>query len=186
MIPAKRERTADELPVPPDGLVASHLVLGPAECMFDMFVALLDPHAQPVQPDHLFQAGWRERRFASRALGWRRQVGHQVPGGEVGQRLWIGGGHDGPFRLVWPIRPGHDLQDPPVLRVAITKGSRDPLPLARLLGTHPAGLVRHLLQLVNWLNVRTQMLDRGPFVRTFAPIFLKRRFGRISMFLDVS
>ena len=26
---------------------------------------------------------------------------------------------------------------------------------------------------VNWLKVRMQMLDRGPLVRTFAPIFLK-------------
>jgi len=42
------------------------------------------------------------------------------------------------------------------------------------------------MSLVNWLNVRTQMLDRGALVRTFAPIFLTRRFGRISMFLDVS
>ena len=54
MIPTKGEGTPDESPVPPDGLVTSHLVLGPAQCMFDVFVALLHPHAQPVQPDHLF------------------------------------------------------------------------------------------------------------------------------------
>jgi hypothetical protein len=97
--------------------------------------ALLDPHAKPIQPDHLLQAGCSERRFGSRALGWRREVGHQVPGGEVGQRLRIGGGHDSPFRLVWSIRPGHDLYNPPVLRAARAYGSREPSPPAWLLGT---------------------------------------------------
>src|SRR5436309_10566338 len=48
MIPAKGERTPDQLPVTPDSLVASHLVLGPAQGVFDVFVALLHPHAQPV------------------------------------------------------------------------------------------------------------------------------------------
>ncbi len=30
-------------------------------------------------------------------------------------------------------------------------------------------LTRQYSEVVNWLNVRTQMLDRGPFVRTLGP-----------------
>src|SRR5713226_8993443 len=146
MIPAKGERTPDQLPVPPDGLVASYLILGPAECVFDLLVALLHPHAQPVQADHLCQVGWRERQFGCRALGWRRQVSHQIPGRDVWHRKRIGGGHNGPFRLVWPIRPGHDLHGPPVLRAAIAKCPGDAYPLAWLLGTLPASLMRYVLQ----------------------------------------
>ena len=44
MIPAKGERTPDQLPMPANGLVASHLVLRPAQGMFDVFVALFHPH----------------------------------------------------------------------------------------------------------------------------------------------
>ena len=40
--------------------------------------------------------------------------------------------------------------------------------------------------MVNWVNIRTQMLGRGPFVRTFDQKKFGSRFGRISMFLDVS
>jgi hypothetical protein len=65
VIPAKGERAPDELPVPPDRFVTPHLVLGPAQGMFDLLVTLLDPHPQPVQSDHLFQTGSSEE-------GWRR------------------------------------------------------------------------------------------------------------------
>src|SRR5512135_753774 len=61
VIPTKRESATDQLPVPPDGLVASHLILGPAQSVFDLLVALLDPLAQPIGPDHFLQAGWREQ-----------------------------------------------------------------------------------------------------------------------------
>src|SRR5689334_337396 len=44
MVPAKREGTAYELPMPSNCFVAAHLVLGPAQRMFDLFVARLDPH----------------------------------------------------------------------------------------------------------------------------------------------
>src|SRR5207247_9955896 len=53
MIPAKGEGAAHELPMPSDGFVATHLVLGPTQGMFDVFVAPLHPHAQSVQSDHL-------------------------------------------------------------------------------------------------------------------------------------
>src|SRR5258706_3312572 len=140
MIPAEGEGAAHELPMPPDGLVAAHLVLRPAERMFDVFVALLDPGAQPVEPDHLFQTGWREWRFASHAFGWGRDVCDQIPGGEIGQRLWVGGGYHSAFLLLWPIRPSHDLYRPPILRTTITKRPGVPDPLTRLLRPHPSSL----------------------------------------------
>src|SRR6266704_1081334 len=84
MIPAKGESTTDQLPMSSDGLVTSHLILRPAQRMFDVFVALLDPDAQTIQSDHLFQIGWRKRQLGSRAFCWGRQVGDQVPGGKIG------------------------------------------------------------------------------------------------------
>ena len=192
MIPAKGEGAAHELPMPSDGFVASHLILRPPQGMLDVFVALLDPHAQARQPDHLFQAGWKERRFPFQAFCWERQVGHQIPGGEVGQALGIGAGHDGPLLLVRPIRPGYDLHGPPILRAPIAKHSRDPHPLARLLGTHPAGLVGHVLEGARYLlrmppgvgrferhHIRhperpSPSSSRDPLQRTSQPPSLKR------------
>src|SRR5438034_10944692 len=121
MIPAKGEGAAHQLPMPPDRLIAAHLVLGPAKRMLHVFVTLLDPHAHPVEPDHLFQAGWRERWGAFPACAWGRQVGHQIPGREVGQRLGISRGYHGAFLLVGSIWPSHDLHHPPALGAAIAK-----------------------------------------------------------------
>ncbi len=50
--------------------------------------------------------------------------GESVPGGEVGQALWIGGGYHRPFRLVWPIGPSHDLYGPPLLSLPDTLFSK--------------------------------------------------------------
>lgn len=86
MIPAERERAADELPMSSDSLVSAYLVLRPAQSMFDLFVALLDPHAQSIKPDDLFEAGWGKQLFAFHMVRWRGQIGHEIPGREVGQR----------------------------------------------------------------------------------------------------
>ncbi len=43
VIPAKGEGAAHQLPVASDGLITAHLILRPAQDMFDVFVALLDP-----------------------------------------------------------------------------------------------------------------------------------------------
>src|SRR6266702_6698358 len=134
MIPAKGKGTPNYLQMPSDSLVASHLVLGPAQSVFDVFVALLHPPAQSVQPDHLFQTGWRKRWFAGRGLSWCGQVGDQVAGRQVGQRLRVGRGHEGALRLVWSIRPGQELHRPPLLGAAIAAASRDPHPLSWVLG----------------------------------------------------
>src|SRR5215469_11169467 len=45
MIPTEREGAPHQLPMPSHGLVASDLILRPAQGVFDVFVALLDPHA---------------------------------------------------------------------------------------------------------------------------------------------
>jgi len=37
-------------------------------------------------------------------------------------------------------------------------------------------------QVVNWVNIRTQMLGRGPFVRTFSQKMFGPRFDTISTF----
>src|SRR5260370_36180956 len=81
MIPAKGEGATDQLPMSPDGLVTAHLVLRPAERVFDLFVALLDPGAQPVEPADLFQTGWREWRFAFPPLPSGGSVGCPCTGG---------------------------------------------------------------------------------------------------------
>src|SRR5215471_5569887 len=47
MIPAKREGTADQLPMAPHRFVAPDLILRPAQGVLDLFIALFDPHTQP-------------------------------------------------------------------------------------------------------------------------------------------
>src|SRR5215831_14185718 len=42
MIPAEREGAAHQLPMPPDGRIASHLILRPAQSVLDVFVVLFD------------------------------------------------------------------------------------------------------------------------------------------------
>src|SRR5262247_747977 len=59
LLPAEAEGTTDQLPMPSDGSVAAHLIVRPAQDMLDLLVALFDPHPQTIQPDNLFQRGWR-------------------------------------------------------------------------------------------------------------------------------
>jgi len=58
VIPAKRKGAAHQLPVSSDGLIAPYLILRPAQGMFDLLVALLDPGTQPVEPNDLLEIGW--------------------------------------------------------------------------------------------------------------------------------
>src|SRR5690349_11972662 len=60
MIPTKGEGATDQLPMSPDRFVTPNLILRPAQSVFDLLVALLDPLAQPIEPDHFFQASRRE------------------------------------------------------------------------------------------------------------------------------
>jgi len=57
VVPAKGESTTHQLPMPPDSSIASYLILGPPQSVFDLFVALFNPHSQPIQPDHFSQTG---------------------------------------------------------------------------------------------------------------------------------
>src|SRR3982074_2316512 len=47
--PAERESATDQLPVAADGAIAAHHEIRPAQFVLDLFVALLDPVAQPIQ-----------------------------------------------------------------------------------------------------------------------------------------
>src|SRR5206468_9753275 len=109
VISTKREGAADQLEVASDGLITSHLILGPAQCMFDLLVTLLHPHAQPVESDHLFQLRRGERGWGGWRGGGSRQVRHEIPSREIRQGLRISGGHHRSFHLVWSVRSGHDL-----------------------------------------------------------------------------
>src|ERR671931_1396729 len=53
VVPTEGEGTADQGPVPPDRQVGAHLVLAPAQGVLRLLVALLHPHAQAIEADHL-------------------------------------------------------------------------------------------------------------------------------------
>src|SRR5215204_1909633 len=54
--PAERKRQAHQLPVSSYGYVAPDLVVAPSQSVLDLLVALLHPHPQTVEPDHLSDA----------------------------------------------------------------------------------------------------------------------------------
>ncbi len=58
--PTEGKGAADQLPVAPDGKIGPHLVLGPAQGLFDLFVALFDPDTQAIEPDDFHQIGSRQ------------------------------------------------------------------------------------------------------------------------------
>src|SRR5579859_6746627 len=53
LIPAEGEGAAEQVPVAPDGLIASHLVVAPAQRPFGLLVALLHPVPQSVESHNL-------------------------------------------------------------------------------------------------------------------------------------
>src|SRR5579859_5699888 len=48
VIPTKGKGTTDQLPVPPDGAITSHLILRPTQRVLDLLVTLLHPLAQSI------------------------------------------------------------------------------------------------------------------------------------------
>src|SRR4051794_18769366 len=94
--PAKGKGTADEVPMPLDRRVRPHLKVGPAEFAFHLFVPLLDPQPQAIEPDDFRQVGWGEweRRGAWRARA--RQIRQQIPGAQRRQGARVRGGDDQP------------------------------------------------------------------------------------------
>lgn len=109
VVPTEGESATDQLPMPSNCLVAPDLILGPAQSVFDLLVALLRPLAQPREPDHFFQEGWRKRQWRHRMLDGSRQIRHEIPGDQIGQRLWISRGNGSPLRFVRPRRSCDDL-----------------------------------------------------------------------------
>lgn len=75
MIPAKGEGAADQLPMPSDGLVTSHLLLRPAQGMFDVDVGSARPTCadqttgSPL-PDWLEETAARFQGVALGQAGW--------------------------------------------------------------------------------------------------------------------
>lgn len=65
--------------MPPDGEVGADLILGPAQGLFHLFIALLDPHTEPVEPDHFGDGRWRMRMLC--ASTWRGEIRHELPCG---------------------------------------------------------------------------------------------------------
>src|SRR5690349_25027263 len=90
--PAEAEGAVDQGLVAADGGVGADLEVGPAQLVFDLLVALLDPVPDPVAPGDLGQAGGRVRAaLLARAAG-AGPVGDQVPGDLVRQGGGSGGG----------------------------------------------------------------------------------------------
>ena len=119
----------------PDGAVAAHHEVGPAQFMLHLLVALLDPVAQAVQPHDMGQ-----RRLL------RGQIRRQVPSGYLWSRRTIARRADRPHQLVGAIAKQAQLAGPPALHMTVAKGALDLAPGA---GRHLAGRLtqgmRHLL-----------------------------------------
>ena len=92
--PAEAERAVDQHLVTADPDIGADLEVGPAELVFNLLVALLDPVADRVQARDLGQAGRRVRAARLARAAGAGQVGDQVPGGLVRQGSRVGGDHD--------------------------------------------------------------------------------------------
>ncbi len=129
--PAKGEGATHQLPVAADGVVGAHLILGPAQALLDLLVALLDPGAQAVQARDLGQVRRRQRALlrTKRARGW--QVGRQIPGCLLGQLHRVGGHDYQALRTLRSVHPADDFEHPPRLTVSVSEFSYDLAPLAQ-------------------------------------------------------
>src|ERR1019366_448370 len=83
--PAEAEGAVDQGLVAADGGVGADLEVGPAQLVLDLFVALLDPVPDAVDPGDLGQVRRRVNAGGLARAAWPGQVGGQVPGGLVRQ-----------------------------------------------------------------------------------------------------
>lgn len=122
--PAERERTTHQLPVVPHGQVASHLVVGRPQGVLYLFVALLYPATQCVEPAHFCQVRrpWLSVSGLAFPFG-ARQVGEQVERGEIRQRGGIGSGDHQTLAPPCSEGPALGLEGPPSLGVPVAKGT---------------------------------------------------------------
>ena len=120
-----------------DGSVGADLEVGPAEFVLDLFVALLDPVPQPVDPHDLGEVGGQVGRVGdARGVG-SGQTGGQIPGCLRRQGGRVGGGHDQadvPVRAP-PAEPG--FSGPPGGSVPVAEGALDACPVPGVVGVGP-------------------------------------------------
>src|SRR5262249_43349491 len=83
-VPAEAERAVDQGLVAADGGVGADLEVGPAELVFDLFVALPGPVPDAVDPHDLGQGSGRVR-----AAGLTRAAGAGRGGGRLGARYQV-------------------------------------------------------------------------------------------------
>src|SRR5215218_3328238 len=138
-LPAERERTAHQGPVPPDRPVAADLEVGPAELALDLLVALLDPVAQPIQAHHLGQV-----RLLAAAAGRPGQVGQQIPAAMPRQPGRVGGGHHQPQPPIRTPAAKLRIRGPPGLGMPIAEAAGNPPPPPWPAGAAPAELAGRL------------------------------------------
>jgi hypothetical protein len=101
-VPAEAEGAVDQGLVAADRGAGADLEVGPAQLVFDLFVALLDPVPDPVHPHHLGQARGRVR---AASLAWAAGEGRLVTRYQVALGGRVGGGHHqapGTFRSPAP------------------------------------------------------------------------------------
>src|SRR6266496_4614026 len=92
-VSAEAERAVDQGLVAADRGVGADLEVRPAQLVFDLFAALLDPVPDPVDPHDLGQVRGRVRAVRLARAAGAGQVGGQVPGGLVRQGARVGSGH---------------------------------------------------------------------------------------------
>src|SRR5207302_7552797 len=79
--PAEAERAVDQGLVAADREIGADLEVGPAQLVFDLLVALLDPVPDAVDPGDLGQAGCRVRATGLAGAAGTGPVGEPAPGG---------------------------------------------------------------------------------------------------------
>ena len=85
VLPGEAERAVDQGLMSPDGGVGAYLEVRPAQFVFDLLVALLDPVADTVDPHHLGNirrctpAAWARRTSAAPICSFVRNAGSFLP-----------------------------------------------------------------------------------------------------------
>ncbi len=153
--PAEAERAVDQGLVPADRDIGADLEIGPAQLVFDLLVALLDPVADRVYPHDLGQARGRVRTvWLARAAG-PGQVRDQVPGGLGRQSGRVGGGNHQAPGAVRPPPAQRRINSPPGLGMPVAERPGHWAPVARIVRAVP--------------GQRAGRIDRGVRIRAMGP-----------------
>src|SRR5262245_59040340 len=126
------------MPMPSDGQVGTHLILRPAESLLDLFIALLDPHTEPVEADD-FGHG-RGRMWTLGGSPWRGKIRHEVPRRRFRHGRRVRTGNHQTLRFLSAIRAAFGFQRPPAFRMPIAKSPQERLPVAGLCHLPRSGL----------------------------------------------